>query len=364
MSQNRISRNKSDSAERPVLEITDEYRAANQEAFRNSLRLKNIFDHCPNLQQEVKTLKGYLMQNQESKRRIAMVTITEEEVEKTLREQFILESQNQGMDAYDDMDITAHTQIIHLLNYDSRVHDQGEEQCEVLKSNFAGIDKMVEDYVYASSGFEQWFTDARVSSILLVDRNSSRVGSAKLSALSVVSNTLENVSYLSRSIISVKHFCGLHSDADSAAENWVPNMVKGLITQLLMKDQDQELNFDLSFITEEARCAMQENKLDVLCNVFRHMVQQIPQNRMFLCILDSISSFEVSTIGKADMLKVLGLFKDASLPEKGCTTKLLLTVANGTSILNPAGQAGQEWVDYIVTVPKSLRNMNGEIFRD
>lgn len=176
-----------------------------------------------------------------------------------------------------------------------------------------------------------------------------------MSAVSVVSAELISLFSLSKSAIVVSYFCGLHADMEDEPSEWVAEMMKSLICQLLAQPKDRHLKFDLSFIKEDDIERMQDNDLDKLCRIFKKIVQQLPSDKILFCILDSISRFEAAAEAETDVIEALRQIMDVlASRRKKITMKLLLTSPSDSSIVGDEDMEKEVTIGDVLVVPDSV----------
>lgn len=147
--------------------------------------------------------------------------------------------------------------------------------------------------------FAQWMGQ-RHSDMILVDGNIRSADRQKLSALSVFcASFVASMIKVQPEEVVVQFFCGLHCGPNDSWRG--PNgMVRSLIMQLVMNLEQLEL-LSLDFINNRKFLGeLEAHDLRSLCITLRELVSQFPPDRTVICVIDSISCFDV-----AEMIKDL-----------------------------------------------------------
>lgn len=256
-------------------------------------------------------------------------------------------------------------QLLRRLKFDIGTPAWDIEECLRLQHTFELGAKDEATYIIQSKNLKRWITTSK-SSELLVNGNRIDTAMDDVSPVSLVCAELISLFSLSKSAVVVSYFCGLHATMEDPASEWVPEMMKGLISQLLAQPKNRKLKLDLSFIKDDDIERMREDDLDTLCKVFRKLVEQLPSNMLFFCILDSITRFEVSPEAEKDAIVVLRQLIRLVNRKKKVTMKLLLTSPSDSSFVGGEDMERKVIVGDVLVVPESIDgemqgivNMNG-----
>ncbi|KAL1625958.1 hypothetical protein SLS56_007105 [Neofusicoccum ribis] len=163
---------------------------------------------------------------------------------------------------------------------------------------------------------------------LLIHGNKSDAAVDDLSTLSLVCAELVRICSLSKDTIVASHFCGLHSDYDQDERAGFAGMLASLIGQLIQQSKAKKFRLDRSCVEED-----QENirnlDLECLCSVFEKLVQQLPKDKIFYCVLDGISLYKAWEYGSGvnhaiTVFEMLYGIVEGEIGKESATVKLLM----------------------------------------
>jgi hypothetical protein len=242
--------------------------------------------------------------------------------------------------------------LLRALDFDVDGPGADIQECQRLQYDLDPSAKDEATFVIHSKEFKRWLKKKKSSS-LLVCGNRPDLAMEDISPVSLVSAELVSLFSLSKSAVVLGYFCGLHADSESF-DDWISEMMKSLICQLLAQPKNRHLKFDLSFIDEDMMEHMRINNFDELCRVFRKLVQQLPSDKMLFCVLDAVSRFEVSPQAEMDAIVALGEIVKLTRTGKGITMKVLLTSPSDSAIAGEKDMGKDVIVDRVLVVPDSV----------
>ena len=122
-------------------------------------------------------------------------------------------------------------------------------------------------------------------------------------------------------VIALSYFCGLH------AEIWDPKanasgMMTAIVSQLLSVS---DTKYDLSFVDDRMYERIEKDDCRTLCILFLHLMDQLPQNKIVFCFIDSISIYETDERAKDTRLVLSTLTHFIKEQKDGAFFKLLVT---------------------------------------
>lgn len=169
------------------------------------------------------------------------------------------------------------------------------------------------------------------SQLLLVNGNTDATDF--VSPLSVVCARISDLMGVSGRIILLSYFCGCHTDELREPRANASGILANLLGQLLCQIKNRgglESKLDLSSDHPHAGDSISEDHLEVLFDMFRKIVEQLPKRLRVFCMLDSLTVYENGE-RKKDTLKMMR--KLLRLLEKSKRTELrVLVTAPGKSI--------------------------------
>jgi hypothetical protein len=178
------------------------------------------------------------------------------------------------------------------------------------------------------------------------------------SPVSFVSAKLSNAlrqarkSQLQATIVNLYFFCRENSDWDDDLDNGSEGLMNSLLAQLLR----QYKTFYLSEIEDLSNLDTQNIKQ--LLRIFKELIEQLPEEVIVFCTLDSLSMYESAEFEKVTETLTAKLIAMVRRRAKlgGCTFKLLLT-APGVLQLDAASVLDDE--TEVVNCPEKLESGDG-----
>lgn len=170
------------------------------------------------------------------------------------------------------------------------------------------VDKV--SFIAASASFRTFLHPNTGSCKLLLNSDEDL---SMLSGSIATSYLLAEVSHTyatAQSTIVLSFFCEEHSSRDSGVETMMTSLLTQLISHRIIQQHEPAL-FDIDEGNEAQ--ALQQNKLKALCDIFIHLIDQVPEDTIVLCIVDSITKYE-SRARRKDTETVLKTLIDLASP--------------------------------------------------
>ena len=145
------------------------------------------------------------------------------------------------------------------------------------------------------SSFRTWLKSTESQSLLL-DGNSP--SSERISASSIMCATLIQSLEDTQQATPIAFFCSLHT-GESASLRGPQGLMRSLLHQLLPLQ-----DFDLTFVDDSYAEKVSSQDLLCLCDLFERLVNQLDEDKVLFCIIDSVSSFEKQSYGNGIFLVV------------------------------------------------------------
>lgn len=164
--------------------------------------------------------------------------------------------------------------------------------------------------------FQIWLTSAEAKGLLV---NGNCNAAEKVSAMSFVCAMLSQSLKGTPSAITVSYFCGLNTSSKDSQSGAAALL--GSLTQQLLECQD----FELEFIDVNYGEQLQNHNLEHLIDLFRRLVEQLPDDTILFCMIDGITFYEKRNYGdeiRAVIKMLHGLTVD---PDLAPIFKLLVT---------------------------------------
>jgi hypothetical protein len=188
--------------------------------------------------------------------------------------------------------------LFRKLNYDARIPLDDLESCLKIghfldnEQEKARAGAMVQHRKVRA-----WLAEDISSRSLLVNGHSDLAVAEGPSPLSLVGAELVAISERIEPAFVVKYFCGLHAPSfDRSPESSAVGMISSLLGQLLSQMLSRELEVDVSFLKKTDFKDVEGQRLQTLCFVFRKLVEQLPSKSLLICVLDEVSSYEISSL--------------------------------------------------------------------
>ena len=175
-----------------------------------------------------------------------------------------------------------------------------------------------------SSKLQSWLTTISSSAIFI---NGSLDNSTRQSPTSFVCARLldaqslgaEDKAFKQCSIFAYAFFCGQH--ANPTDPDFGPcGILRNLLSQLLASHREFEIS------TVQSLLQIDPNDIEELCNTFLLLIEQLPPQHMVYCIVDNITLYEDSPVGREEVSvfvqMLLGVVE--SCTAKNCLFKILV----------------------------------------
>ena len=196
-------------------------------------------------------------------------------------------------------------------------------------------------WIMRSGQFREWL-NCPTSKTILINGNGS--GNETFSPTTFLSakllETLGNV----KPIITFSFFCSLHAMSKDTMKDDPVGMIKSFIAQLIVRDVD----WDLTFLTQEELNGIGANDFSSICNTLRRLLQQLPSMTLLFWTIDGVTFYERGA-WRADFLKAISELLKIMAGCRKVVIKLLLT-CHGRSFFV------KEYVDDkdILSVPSAI----------
>lgn len=218
-------------------------------------------------------------------------------------------------------------EVLKILDFDRETIKDDLESCQELQST---LDLRAQDeasWVIQSDELRLWLTLPESRDLLINGHRSDAL--EQLSPLSLVCAELVSLFRIAKDAIVASYFCGLHSDYDQDEKASFPGMLASLIGQIVHQSKRKKFDLDYSCV-EINRKKLGRLDLRALSKAFGTIVQQLPKDKIFYCVIDGISLYEAmdDSGDSSDTIyflrKLYKLLKPA-VERNSATMKLLLT---------------------------------------
>lgn len=182
-----------------------------------------------------------------------------------------------------------------MLHYDDEMHRKDVDSCLTLGYTQSDVAAARATWVFQAKQMGRFLNSEPKSKLLLVNGNSE--ATTFLSPLSFVCAKISDLVSVSNQVLSISYFCGRHTDELRDPRANAKGMLADLLGQLVkqVKSLDQgDFQVDLSSVTKEDCSAIRQCDLDMLFNLFRTVIMQLPDETVVFCLIDSISVYENS----------------------------------------------------------------------
>jgi hypothetical protein len=189
--------------------------------------------------------------------------------------------------------------LLKLLQYDPKSGQKDLEACLQLGDTLDEQAKSRASDMVQSDKFRIRLAEDTSSRSLLVNANLDLEAAEVHSPLSVVDAELAKAFENSASVFVVKYFCSLHIDnIDPSRASSPSGMMASLVGQLLSQMMDRDTEVDLSFLGKTELKRVEDDDLNILYIIFRELTLQLPAKALLMCVLDEVSLYETSSLGK------------------------------------------------------------------
>lgn len=174
------------------------------------------------------------------------------------------------------------------------------------------------------------------SCLLVVDGHCQDVSTAyRNSPISVFSASLAALLTQDPSNMVLNFFCGQHNRrADSL--HGPRGMMRSIIYQILLYT-GQDIEFDLSSVTQDLMEGVSDKDLSALCEVFTQLMEQVQSYSSIYCILDNVCAYETSLYGcSTELVQVFETLREFAVDNSRirASFKLLLTSTSTSTMIS------------------------------
>ncbi|KAI4192074.1 MAG: hypothetical protein LQ346_004502 [Caloplaca aetnensis] len=136
-----------------------------------------------------------------------------------------------------------------------------------------------------SQELQEWLTSPDSSALLAQGSD----GDEKISALSFVASLLVQSFQACKDAVPLYFYCALHTDPFHDGLSGAVGMMQQLAAQLLLIEQH---DLDLEFIHRKFIQAIDNGDVGALCDLFKGLIQQLPQSTTIFLVVDGMSFYE------------------------------------------------------------------------
>jgi hypothetical protein len=223
------------------------------------------------------------------------------------------------------IDTRSAEKLIKLLRYDPALTSRHLEVCQEIGETLDDRGRARASAMVESDKLKIWLAEDAFSSPLLLNGRCDLEAAEGLSPLSFVDAYLVKVFEQNEQAFVVKHFCSLHQENNTPSRGpptakMMSNLVGELLTQMLARAVD----IDVSYLTKTDLQNVERLDLDILCNIFRELVLQLPSKTVLLCVLDELILYETEE-SRADIDAIMRRLTRLVAKETDVVFKLLVT---------------------------------------
>jgi hypothetical protein len=177
-------------------------------------------------------------------------------------------------------------------------------------------------------GFRTFLVENQRSSALLINGRADLAIAEGISPLTRVAAELAQTMASASAAFSVAYFCDRHRPVigvGGVSSSPLVELMASLVGQLLGQMGERGIEADLSFLTSADWQAIKRRKLNVICVVFRELVNQLSAG-VVVCIIDEPTGYEMSYLHRdATDTVIRRLVRMANNRRDGVIFKLLVT---------------------------------------
>lgn len=191
-------------------------------------------------------------------------------------------------------------------------------------------EKRKADLIVSTKQFRDWMVMNKSSELLVHGEfRRSRSASEPVSALSVFCATLtQTIRKAGQKQIALVFFCGNHAERDDQHRG--PGaMIRSFIAQLIklwsFDTTKEQYRGSHSFSQLDVEMTVKHGDLAKLAELFRRLVQLLPEQATLVCIIDGISHYETDEF-EGKLMEILGFLLDLTRNrDMAATIKILVT---------------------------------------
>lgn len=208
--------------------------------------------------------------------------------------------------------------LLSLLGVSPDMHVKDLQHC-LAQGNLlevTGQDRV--KWIMESQKLREWlgFSRARV---LLVNGDED-VGDADFAATTFLSAKLVESLTEIEPIITLHFFCSAHAKKKYS----IPDDARGLLSSLVGQLDLMSPGSSQAFLSHVDIARLKENDLEILCKVFRGLIEQLPPTILLFMMIDSVTLYE-RTQRRQNFLKAIKEMMEAMKDSQNIVFKLLLT---------------------------------------
>ncbi|KAK3318704.1 hypothetical protein B0H66DRAFT_603276 [Apodospora peruviana] len=178
-------------------------------------------------------------------------------------------------------------------------------------------------------GFRTFLVENQRSSALLVNGRADLATAEGVSPLTRVAAELAQTMASASPAFSVAYLCDRHRPVmgvGGVSSSPLVELMASLVGQLLCQMGERGIEADLGFLTGADWQAIKRRKLNVMCVVFRELVNQLSAGVVVVCIIDEPTVYEMSSLHRdATDTVIRRLVRMANNRRDGVIFKLLVT---------------------------------------
>jgi hypothetical protein len=223
------------------------------------------------------------------------------------------------------IDTGASEKLLKLLHYDPELAARHLETCQKSGDIMDDRGKARASAMVENDKLRIWLAEDAFSSPLLVNGRCDLEAAEAQSPLSFVDLYLIKAVEHSAQAFVIKYFCSLHREVDTPMRAPpTANMMASLVGELLAQMLAREVEIDVSFLTKTDLKNVEGLDLDILCNIFRELILQMPPKTVVFCVLDEVVLYETAELG-IDTDKIMRRLTRLVAKDTDVVFKLLVT---------------------------------------
>jgi hypothetical protein len=140
-------------------------------------------------------------------------------------------------------------------------------------------------WIMRSRGLREWLNYPK-SKVLLINDLCDKVETFGPTTF-LSAKMLESLESI-EPIITLHFFCSLHHTRTNGVRDDAVGIIKGLIVQLMSRSED----WNLTSLDKDYLKKIEDGELDILCSLFRLLIEQLPDMTLLFVVVDGIELYE------------------------------------------------------------------------
>lgn len=175
--------------------------------------------------------------------------------------------------------------LLSLLGASQEALAQEVQLCLAKGGRLEAEDQDRVKWTMSSRELRQWLNSPRSKVLLINDHGDEIETFGPTTFLSAkMLESLENIG----PVITLHFFCSLHTTTNNGIRDDAVGLIECLVVQLMSRSED----WDLTSLDNDDLKRLKNGELEILCSLFRLLLEQLPEMTLLFVVIDSINLYE------------------------------------------------------------------------